>query len=210
MTIRRQRKLPPPARTALAFALVFFVGAARAKCGCPATPPEDAINRADRIFVGRITQAYESGDVINYSVRVDDTLHGDVPDKIDLQTPVLQGCGAPVGLNGYAFYFLTNDSNVVARCSNTNAALQKKNRYLRQAIRLAHYRGGDARRFIGRTVHAFHEARDADGIAEFFDLVSRIRPHGTNARRTPDGFVYRDIEVVIENGRFKEARPYAP
>ena len=210
MTIRCRGIASTQARIAAAAVLLVSMSAARAECGCPATVPEDVINRADRIFLGRITEAYESGDVINYSVVIDDTLRGKVPDKIDLQTPVLRHCGAPVGLNGYAFYFLPNASNVVDRCSNTNAAFQKENHYLRQAIRLAHYPGGDARTFIGRIVHAFHAAQDADRIAEFLDLVSKLRPHGTNARRTPEGFVYRDIEVIIENGQFKEARPYAP
>lgn len=208
--MQRQRRLAILLRSAIALVLSLFAIAARAECRCPATAPEDLINRADRIFTGRITRAYESGNVINYSVAVEDRLRGSIPDEMDLQTPVLQECGAPVGLNAYAFYFLTNASTVVDRCSNTNAAFQTESRYLRQAIRLAHYPGGDARSFIGRIVHAFHEAHDSAGIAEFFDLVSKIRPHGTNARRTPNGFVYRDIEVIMENGQFKEARPYAP
>ena len=84
-----------------------------------------------------------------------------------------------------------------------------KHRRLPEALMLASYPGGDPDGITPRLERALRGRVEESEIEDFFGLVSKLGPHGVPARKIENGYRYRDIDVVIEEGVVKQVRPAA-
>lgn len=199
-------------RLTLISAVLFsnWMAPAFADCACEEQDFATVANGADQIVAGIVTRAELDGDLVRASIEVRQVLRGPEVRQVRIKTRSLPGCGVRVVVGSGGFFFLREDKPIIDRCTGVGAAFHGKVRGFRHALLLATYPGGNPGEIIRSVSHAFHEARTEERIVEFLQTVSKLEPHGTEPTRIDAGYLYRDIEIHIEDGVFAHAQPYVP
>ena len=194
--------------------LLIFVGFAviistysYAECVCPINSIEESVRKADRIFQGRVVSAiYEptKSDSIEFAVKVDEIIRGNLESEYRLTTSLPSTCGVSVKLAVRAMFILGPDGQSVSTCTGSGWKAYMTYPLLRGAIGLVDYTDSDVEKALGLLNKSFYSGHDRATIDEFFELVKRIDPSGYPVTSSADQIRYRGIVVYFKDDKFEK------
>jgi len=179
-----------------------------AECDCPPGSVEQSIRQADQIFSASVVSAnYEpnESEIIEFVVRVDETIRGTPGEEYRLTTTMPGSCGIPVRLGFHDNFILQPGKLHVTSCSGSGRNKKHRLPFLKEAILLVDYSASEVTESVQLINGTFVSGTDKEPVADFFELVSRIDPAGYTVTSMADRIQYRGIVVYFKDGDFEKA-----
>jgi len=179
-----------------------------ADCDCPPGSVEQSIRQADQIFRASVVSAnYEpnESEIIEFVVRVEETIRGTAGEEYRLTTTLPDSCGIPVRLGFHDNFILQPGNLHVTSCSGSGRDRNHRFPFLQQAVLLVDYPASEVRESVQLLNGTFPSGTDRETVVDFFEFVSRIDPAGHTVSSTADQIQYRGIVVHFRDGKFEKA-----